>query len=1504
MCAVMALLGLCGKAVAENVTMPQFGHQTITVSASNPVTFMDMKSHAGISSSSSNNSFATTIFQPAEAGNSIKITFQSLDVRNDGSSWPAYVKVYDGVFDVTSVTYPTATSGVNATEFPVTAQQLDRLDGTFSNLVYVSSDATGALSVCYHYKYAKAIDGWTATVESVTLESMTVTGAAGNNTMVDGDVWSGKTDVAVAGLTITTEGYSSPDSLRSLTFTCSNSTVLNPQGLVLYAGSAASTSALTALPGTITQNGDIYTYTLTTPRVLGNGSNTFCLGGSILSTAALNATAEVNVTGIATARGFTTFTPAAATTLIVQPVYLMVAGNNGTIPVGQGSLMFYDDGGKDGQYSSGFEGYVTFVPSTPGCAVELVFRQFDIAYLSGDPFRIFYANAYDATATPDKTFGMYSKPAENESVISAAADGSLTVYVKMPSSQKSGFEVEVREHLLTNLAIDSLVVTSLAPAESTKGSSDIRMMQAAVYVSGDRTPIQISEFAQSASAMLTDRHIYATGHSATFNTSDEVTGTYTIQERGVYYFWFVGSISTQASVGDVLSWQLNHLTWGSQQTVPLQAADATIRVVSGAHGYYLIGADYTADYPTLTAAIDAIAAIGMDGPVTLAVESGLYTEQVTIPEISGAGAVNTLTIRSVTGDYNDVTYQYTHHTLSSTKGVLTIAGADYITLKGLSFTSTYTSNQTPTVVVVNNASTHVTIDSCRIYAARTTEYTARIDLLRVDAGQNLYNNDFTLINSVLDGGYMGMNVSGHKAAADPLQQRMLIQGNRFVNQGKQQLYGDAVSHLQIIGNTFRAEAKSSNANAIDWLLIGDTAVIAGNDILYTGEASDNQSIKAIYLRPNSYQDKENAMWCIVNNVVNVQNASAYASYCFNASTNMCKLLLAHNTMVMQSEATSSSPFYIEAAPTAGSRFVNNIFQSSVHGLAVRYKNATAVNSNVSYEHNILYTPDSGFGMPTATVGSFADWKTAVSATDAQANFNEAVVFASAGLLLPAQDNQGHLLTAAVLDFVTTDITGKTRAATPTIGAYEFDPDMMRMPVLAAGYPVVQNIRDSLVDIVLKTDNVGTAKMLVLPATDAAPAQAVVLAQGAELTLAKDAETSLTVNGLNEETAYRAYVVLCSPMGHAADSVVATDVFTTAWTLRPVVLNPIASQTVNENTAFSIVASLATEYEQAKPYSYKWYTSFSTAQLAATDTLTLTADQTTEYICCVTDKFGQSALVSAHVLVKKAAACATFEEYALAAGGHKMVEEVWADNTQTCLYSGTYGFANMPNKVYNAFSGFVISADADSTYVGNYMVDQFRSAAGGAYEGQNFAVAYYSAPSSWFAGYTCPIMLTNDTAAQVLTGCYITNSTYTLDAILNGDYANAAFSQGDYMSLTVKGFNGDQPAGQVVFYLADYRSADATEHFALKEWKWLDLSSLGAVTRIEFDMFTTKSDQYGFTTPTYFCIDNFGGVAPGHGTGLQPQSAQPQSAQKRLVNGMLLILTPDGRTYTATGERIE
>ena len=1461
-----------GELTIENKAVQACGSQTFTILGNWAYTHTVVSDYN--SKYQAEQCDQTVVFKPATEGHVIQIDYTDFEVYYASSSYSTRAKyiVYAGE----------GTSGDKLWELDANGKKPTQIRSTA---------ADGALTIVFNPNTTSSYytgNGWHATVKEYKLQAMqvdTIAVAQASTKLVQ----TGEQKAALLNLDIRTIGTLNALSLNALTVDLKG-TEGNIETLYLLQGENVLAQAPAAAQVALT---------LETPVALAEYGNAFVLAADIKAAAAVETEVDAalkSVTLSGNAQTITAGDPEGART--VKNVRYLQAGDNGTVIIGENSLMFYDDGGADENYSSNFEGYITFVPATEGYAVELVFKDFDIAYLSSDPFHIYYANAYDAEAASDKKYGMYSKPAADESVISRAEDGSLTVYVKMPSSRMRGFEVEVRQHLLTNLEVDSVFVTPMAPAEATKGTGDLRLMQAAVYVSGDRTPLTLTAFEQTASDLLIDRHIYATGHSTTFSTANEFTGSYVMDEKGVYYFWFVGSVDAAAEVGNVVSLSLDNVALGEQKIVPQGTAAVSINVVSGAHGFYRVGASALADYATLTAALQAISTIGMDGAVEIAVEPGTYTEQVTLPEISGAGPANTITIRSLSGNYNDVTYQY-NNTLTAEKGVFTIEGADYVTLKGLSFTSTYTSNQNPAVVIVRNAATHVTIDSCRIYAERMTEYTVRLDLLFVDAGENNYNNDFALTNSVLEGGYMGLRVIGHKAAADPLQQNMLISRNTFRNQGNQMLYGDAVSRLQVLNNTFRAEVKKSNCAAIDWLLIGDTAVIAGNDIYMTAEASDNLNYQALYFRPNNYQDKENAVLYIVNNAIYATNGSTYASYAVNLNSNLPKLLVAHNTIVLNAEGTAASPVYIQSAPVAGSLFVNNIIQASGKGYAIRYKNAGSI-ANTAFRHNILYTPEATFGMPTANISTFADWKTAVGATDTDGNLNEAVTFASATLLIPKETNDGHLLTAEVMASVTTDITGKTRAATPTIGAYEYDADLFRVPVMAEGYPIAQNVKDSMADIVVKADNIGTARVLVLAAATDAPSVETIIAQGTELSLQKDAKANLTVKGLDEETAYKAYVVTLSPLGEAAAAYHEL-AFTTAWTLRPVVLNPIAKQTVAAGAAVTLTAVLATEYEQAKPYTYAWRTAFSDAVIGTEASLALTAEKATEYVCTVTDRFGQQAVVSAHVWVEKAAAAATFEEYTLAANGHKEVDEAWVDNTETHLYSGTYAFGNTPNKAYKAYTGYAICSDQSTEATGNYNYDQFRSAAGGAYEGTNYAVAYYSAPSDWFAGYTDPLTLTNSAEPQTVTGFYITNTVYTLDAILHGDYANDAFSAGDYMSVTAKGYNGAEKTGEVVFYLADYRSENTEEHFALSTWKWFDLSSLGAITRLEFELFTTKSDDYGFTTPTYFCLDNFGTEKPAS-TGVDKTQGDNVPCTKILLDGKIFILRGE-QTYDLNGRVI-
>jgi hypothetical protein len=64
-----------------------------------------------------------------------------------------------------------------------------------------------------------------------------------------------------------------------------------------------------------------------------------------------------------------------------------------------------------------------------------------------------------------------------------------------------------------------------------------------------------------------------------------------------------------------------------------------------------------------------------------------------------------------------------------------------------------------------------------------------------------------------------------------------------------------------------------------------------------------------------------------------------------------------------------------------------------------------------------------------------------------------------------------------------------------------------------------------------------------------------------------------------------------------------------------------------------------------------------------------------------------------------------------------------------------------------------------------------------------------------------------------------------------------------------------PTGKVEFYLADFRNGKS---LIVKDWTYVDLSSLKLVDRIKCTLTSSDNGDYGMNTPGYFCIDNFGG----------------------------------------------
>ncbi|MDD4801140.1 MAG: DUF4465 domain-containing protein [Proteiniphilum sp.] len=103
------------------------------------------------------------------------------------------------------------------------------------------------------------------------------------------------------------------------------------------------------------------------------------------------------------------------------------------------------------------------------------------------------------------------------------------------------------------------------------------------------------------------------------------------------------------------------------------------------------------------------------------------------------------------------------------------------------------------------------------------------------------------------------------------------------------------------------------------------------------------------------------------------------------------------------------------------------------------------------------------------------------------------------------------------------------------------------------------------------------------------------------------------------------------------------------------------------------------------------------------------------------------------------------------------------------------------------------------------------------------------------------------------GMFITNSTYAYLSMKNGDQFAKKFSDGDWFKLDIYGEdvsgNESQP---VSVYLADFRNGKKE---ILNTWKWVELSDLGELKSLHFNLTSTDNGDWGMNTPSYFSIDD-------------------------------------------------
>ncbi len=195
---------------------------------------------------------------------------------------------------------------------------------------------------------------------------------------------------------------------------------------------------------------------------------------------------------------------------------------------------------------------------------------------------------------------------------------------------------------------------------------------------------------------------------------------------------------------------------------------------------------------------------------------------------------------------------------------------------------------------------------------------------------------------------------------------------------------------------------------------------------------------------------------------------------------------------------------------------------------------------------------------------------------------------------------------------------------------------------------------------------------------------------------------------------------------------------------------------------------------------------------------------------------------------------TFEEFEVNADGY---QNDFGDDGY--FESGGFTFYNNYFPEWSYWSGFAISSRTETNFV-NLTPDQFNSCVGHGVNGsEKYVVAYPQGE----------IIEADAIDGEEVSGFYVTNEAWAVDAILNGDgMTPGAFTTGDYLLLKVIGNHPDGTADTISVYLADYRSENEAEHYYLNDWTWVDLSSMGKVESLTFRMESSRKNNWGMTTP--------------------------------------------------------
>ncbi len=439
-----------------------------------------------------------------------------------------------------------------------------------------------------------------------------------------------------------------------------------------------------------------------------------------------------------------------------------------------------------------------------------------------------------------------------------------------------------------------------------------------------------------------------------------------------------------------------------------------INYITALNGSYTIGAT-AADYASINLAVADLILKGVCGPTVFNILPGTYNENVSIPQILGSSATNTITFQSSNGDSTSVKLIYSSAGAND-NFVFKLNGADNIIIKNLTLQNNggafskvvelaFSANNIRILNNIINSSVSTTNTAAGIYNASGLD------------NYNIYRNN------IISNGYYGIYVYG--ASATSLEKGTIIDGNTIIGSSSFGIYSTFQDSVSITSNTVEPGSSTIMIYGIFNSYSKNTLKISNNKVnIHNPGTGINYGISVNYCDNTATQPG-----IIANNFVSQSGTSVPISglYCENSTFQNYY----HNSVNITSGASGNSySFRVKNGSTI--KLKNNILSNTGSGYAYYIETISAI---VNSDYNNLYATGSNLAYWGGTSAANLTALQALSNKDSNSMSIDAWFINNTDL---HAENPLLYHKGTPIAEISDDIDGDTRnIMTPCIGADEF-----------------------------------------------------------------------------------------------------------------------------------------------------------------------------------------------------------------------------------------------------------------------------------------------------------------------------------------------------------------------------------------------------------------------------------------------------------------------------------